>query len=574
MSTSDNQVSLTEIARFADVKPPAVSNWRRRYQQTFPRPNWIDGQELFLATEVTEWLNRRKIRNGDLKNGEMSGMTYGDRFRRNRRTPEAPEEATPWSALPVEPEQDELIWRTLQRLRIHMDASGYADMVLGLLYLRICEPRQWVDMLDSFRHPSPGHAMVELLQRQALGGAWFADPLSRTLRAALTESKSGWLVAEVVSLLNRVELSAISSDEAPANARAARFFSFILHQLARADGKRGSEFFTPDSVVEVMVKLVEPQQGDNIYDPCCGSGEILAGAAKYVERSIGRPPDLKFFGHALSERSWRLARMNLAVHGFTAGFGINPANALRDNLHADRRFDVIISNPPFNMSDWADYRTLHDHRWIYGVPSEKNANFAWLQHVTWMLSDCGRAAVLMPNGASSSENATERAIRAAMVEGNVVECVVSLPPQLFYSTGVPAMLWLLRHPAVKSDTNVLFIDATTAGTMVDRTRRILTADDIERIFGAVRDWRNRSPDEPYDETAGFSRSVPRYKIQEHGHRLNPRMYIVTSRPATDLTQAVETVERLRSELRNLYTRAAEIDSLVDSKLTVIDTWIR
>jgi type I restriction enzyme M protein len=161
-----------------------------------------------------------------------------------------------------------------------------------------------------------------------------------------------------------------------------------------------------------------------------------------------------------------------------------------------------------------------------------------------------------------------------MVEGNAVECVVSLPPQLFCSTGVPAMLWLLRPPAVKSDTNILFIDATTAGTMVDRTRRILTADDIERIFGAVRDWRNRSPDEPYEETAGFSRSVPRYKIQEHGHRLNPRMYIVTSRPAIDLTQAVETVERLRSELRNLYTRAAEIDSLVDSKLTVIDTWIR
>jgi type I restriction enzyme M protein len=264
-----------------------------------------------------------------------------------------------------------------------------------------------------------------------------------------------------------------------------------------------------------------------------------------------------------------MAKMNLGLNGLDADLGRLPGVALRENLRKSQRFDVIMMNPPFNMSSWSSGDPARDQQWRYGPPPAHNANFAWLQHAVLSLAEGGRAAVVMANGAASSENAQEKAIRAAMVEAGVVEGLVALPSHLFFSTAVPVTIWLLRRPNGAKADEVLFIDATTLGSMVDRIQRILRTDDIRQIAVACEKWRGRDKARGYEEIPGFSASVSVEKLREHDYRLNPRAYVTVP---VDAAAAAGTALRLRHTLDELEALSIEIDAMAAHQLSRIGIW--
>ena len=292
-----------------------------------------------------------------------------------------------------------------------------------------------------------------------------------------------------------------------------RVYEYFLSQFAGAEGKRGGEFYTPRSVVRVLVEMLEPYQG-RVYDPCCGSGGMFVQSEKFVLEHGGRIGDLAIYGQESNYTTWRLAKMNLAVRGIDSDIRWNNEGSFHKDELRDLRFDHILANPPFNISDWGGDRLREDPRWTFGVPPVGNANYAWLQHIHWHLAPFGTAGVVLANGSMSSNQSGEGEIRRAMVEADAVDCMVALPGQLFYSTQIPACLWFLARdksgrslPSPASGRGaggegrdrrgeVLFIDARNMGTLVDRTRRELSEADIQKIADTYHAWRS-APRDPH-----------------------------------------------------------------------------
>ncbi len=549
---------MADIARLAEVNLPAVSNWRRRHHESFPPSERPEGQELFVATEVAEWLDRRKIAKNDLKEGELPGMTYGARFRKNLRIPARPDGAV-----------EDVLWQALDRHRGVMDVGAHADLVLGLLYLCAQDRVRWMNLVAAAETPQRSWEIGELLEQARWAHGPSLPDIHRALPAAPAESGGHKRLGGIIQILDRARRGNEPDDSQLAPEWAARAFEYLLARFAAAEGKRGAVVFTPASVVQLLVESVAPSPGDSVLDPCCDCGSFLVGAARYVETHGGRSADLSMCGQALLERSWWLARMNLELRGIIADLAPHPGSALQEDLHAPRRFDVIMTNPPFNISGWNSGDPASDPRWRFGTPPEGNGNFAWLQHVVSSLAQGGRAAVVMANSASSSEHAQERAIRAAMVEDGIVEALIALPPQLFYSTAVPVTTWLLRRLNRGPDGEVLFIDARALGSNVSRTQRVLTAADVGRITGACDAWRNRQKQGRYEDVPGFSASVTIEEIREHDYRLTPSTYV--GMPIVADTTA-ETILGLRRKLDHLHARSVVVDALADRKLSRIDRW--
>lgn len=559
MNAFEDGLSMTDVARLAEVGVTAVSNWRKRHAD-FPSARGSSGQEFFAPGEIAQWLGGRKISKKDLKAGESPGASYGDRFLRNLGTPAAAAPATE-DAMKARlvAGRGQQLWAALDRLRGSYDVGSYAEIVLGLLYLRVREPELWQRLIRE----SHGDGVHDLLVRAELP----ADPdmprvaLFRAVRQASSDDRS---LVEMVHAINQIDLSG-SGDVTSA---AARLGDYLLTQVERAAGKRGGPF-TPDSLVRCMVGLVNPQSQDHVYDPFCGSGELLAAAIAHVERSGGNPEGMSFSGQALGEGSWRLTKLNVALHGAEVDLGARPSSALRDDVHPGRRFDVILLNPPFNLSGWAADGGADDQRWSYGVPPRYNANFAWLQHVVRKLAPGGRAAVLMSNVTTTSESAAEAAIRARMVDAGVVDCVMALPPQLFRSTGIPVSLWILRGPGEKATPGVLFIDATGLGAMADRVQRVLTDEDLERIFCEYREWREGCSTGKYGGTAGFARSVHYEEIHEREDVLNPRVFVEPAVPEAHPERSLEAIKELRADLDELRARSLDVRAELDAQLAGI-----
>lgn len=558
MSASDSRVSMADIARLAEVKLSAVSNWRRRHHESFPLSEQRDGQDLFVATKVAEWLDRRKIAKNDLKDSELPGMTYGARFRKNLGMPERSDGAF-----------EDALWRELNKYRNAEDIAVHAELVLWLLYLCVRDRVLWTDLVATAESRQLGWEIRELLER-----AWWAHESSlphvhRALPGALAESGGHKRIGEIIRTLDRARRVNATDTSQPKSEWAARTFEYLLARFAAAEGKRGAVVFTPASVIRVLVESVAPSLGDRVLDPCCDSGGLLIGAARYVETHGGRSEDLSLSGQALSERSWLLAKMNLELHDIVADLGTHPGSVLQEDLHAGRQFDAIVANPPFNLSGWSGGDPAQDPRWHYGPPPESNSNFAWLQHVVSSLARGGRAAVAMANSASSSEHAQEQAIRAAMVEDGVVEALIALPPKLFYSTAVPVTVWLLRRPTSETDGEVLFVDARALGTMVSRIQRILIPADVRQITGTYHAWRDRRKRERYKDILGFAASVTIQEIRNHKYRLTPGTFVGTT---IDADMTAEKVLGLRRELDRLHNRSVEVDAMADRQLRRIDAW--
>jgi len=356
-------------------------------------------------------------------------------------------------------------------------------------------------------------------------------------------------------------------------------YEYFLGQFASAEGKKGGQFYTPASVVKVLVEVLAPHQG-RVYDPACGSGGMFVQSEKFIEAHGGRVDDISIYGQEANPTTWRLVAMNLAIRGFAADLGKEPADTFHRDQHPDLRADYVLANPPFNISDWGGERLLEDKRWAYGAPPAGNANYAWLQHILHHLSPRGQAGVVLANGSLGSDTNNEGTIRKAMVEADVVDVMVALPSNLFFNTTISACLWFLAKdksgaavPSGKKGRDrsgeVLFIDASKLGRMETRVNRVLDDEDTARIAAAVHRWRadgEDGADEPYADVPGFCRSVRLAEIAEHGYVLTPGRYVGAKETEDDNEGFNEKMELLTAQLAEQMARGVELDAVIRKKL--------
>lgn len=375
------------------------------------------------------------------------------------------------------------------------------------------------------------------------------------------------MIGELVDLI-----SGITMHEKGSNATdvLGRVYEYFLGQFAGAEGKRGGEFYTPRSVVRVLVEMLEPYKG-RVYDPCCGSGGMFVQSERFVAEHGGRVDNLAIYGQESNYTTWRLAKMNLAVRGIDADIRWNNEGSFHKDELKDLRFDFILANPPFNVSDWGGERLREDVRWKYGAPPVGNANYAWLQHILHHLSLTGTAGVVLANGSMSSSQSGEADIRRAMVEADVVDCMIALPGQLFYSTQIPACLWFLardkkNHNFRDRRREVLFIDARKLGHMVDRTRKELSNEDIVRIGRTYHAWRGEEDAGEYTDVLGFCKSATIEEIRSHGHVLTPGRYVGAADAEDEGVPFEERFSFLKSTLEDQFEESHRIETAIRKSL--------
>jgi type I restriction enzyme M protein len=350
-----------------------------------------------------------------------------------------------------------------------------------------------------------------------------------------------------------------------------RVYEYFLSQFAGAEGKRGGEFYTPRSVVGLLVEMLEPYKG-RVYDPCCGSGGMFVQSEKFVLEHGGRVGDIAIYGQESNYTTWRLAKMNLAVRGIDADIRWNNDGSFHRDELKDLRADFVLANPPFNVSDWGGERLREDVRWKYGAPPVGNANFGWLQHILHHLAPNGCAGVVLANGSMSSGQSGEGEIRRAMIEADVVDCMVALPGQLFYSTQIPACLWFLarnKNPGGgwrDRRGEVLFIDARKLGHMVDRTRRELSAEDIGRIARVCHAWRGEKEAGAYADEPGFCKAATLDEVGGHGHVLTPGRYVGAADTDDDDVPFEERFVGLTSQLKIQFSESGRLASVITERL--------
>ncbi len=353
-----------------------------------------------------------------------------------------------------------------------------------------------------------------------------------------------------------------------------RIYEYFLSRFASSEGKGGGEFYTPGSIVRLLVEMIEPYRG-RVYDPCCGSGGMFVQSVKFAEAHDGRRDQVSVYGQESNYTTWRLARMNLAIRGIEADLGPRHGDTFREDLHPDLRADYVLANPPFNISEWHGDKLKDDARWRHGVPPEGNANFAWVQHIVHHLAPGGVAGFVLANGSMSSMQSGEGEIRRKLVEADLVDCMVALPAQLFYATGIPVCLWFLSKDRAGQVTStgtahrdrrgeVLFIDARKLGAMETRTHRVLRAEDVAKIAGAYHAWRNVEGE--YEDEAGFSKSARVEEIARHDFVLTPGRYVGVAEAEGDGEPFEEKMERLAAELREQMDEATELDRRIEDAL--------
>jgi type I restriction enzyme M protein len=553
-------VSMVEIARRAGVQRPAVSNWRRRHTG-FPRPSPGSDPEVFDAADIASWLDRRKIPKNALAPEESPGATFGDRFRGSFGHATESDGHAVEVARPQVDEEERVrlaladittrLIRIMDRLRGLVDPQAFGDLVLTMLYLRTREPDHWTRFVDHARSPGTMATLLDEIIRE-LHPEW--PGLLLLSRDAQAEPAKEPSLREIVEVLDRaLELPATSAARRPIDL-GPHLFRHLLPRFAAAEGRRGGEFHTPGSVAELMVRLVAPSPGESVCDPCCGTGELLVTATARDEgsrRAVVR-------GEALGTRACRLATMHLAMNQVPAKVGASAVTGLSRGLAGSERYDVVVTNPPFNLPQ-AGPLDPDDPRWRYGVPPAHNANFAWLQHVASMLDEGGRAAVVMPDNAASSLRSAERAIRAGMVEDGLVECVVALPTGLFVTApGVRASIWLLRRGS-PAEEGVLFINAGDLGEEARRAQRGLWPDDIVRIAQTYHDWRDQRAGGTFTDRPGFARHSALPELRDAEYDLNARVHAGTAPEPFDKEELMRDVRDLMAGLADLRDRAAQVD---------------
>ena len=491
------------------------------------------------------------------------------------------------------------LFRTADKLRGNMEPSDYKHVALGLIFLKyisdafeakhqalLAEDAQAAEDKDEYLADNvfwvPKEARWSHLQANAklptIGT--LIDDAMRTIEKD-NESLKGVLPKEYARpALNKVMLgelidliSGITLHKAGDRSKdiLGRVYEYFLGQFAGAEGKRGGEFYTPRSVVRVLVEMLEPYSG-RIYDPCCGSGGMFVQSEKFVQEHGGRIGDIAIYGQESNYTTWRLAKMNLAVRGIDSDIRWNNEGSFHKDELRDLKADYILANPPFNISDWGGDRLREDVRWKFGAPPVGNSNYAWLQHIYHHLAPNGTAGVVLANGSMSSNTSGEGEIRKAMIEADAVDCMVALPGQLFYSTQIPACLWFLartKNPGKglrDRRGHLLFIDARKLGVLVDRTRRELIDEEIQKIANTYHAWRGEQKAGEYADVAGFCKSASMEEIRKHGHVLTPGRYVGAAEQEDDGEPFEEKMLRLSALWREQRAAAAKLDEAIEANL--------
>ncbi len=395
-------------------------------------------------------------------------------------------------------------------------------------------------------------------------------------RQALDKTRLGQLI-DLISNIKVGNAAARSKDVL------GRVYEYFLSQFASAEGKKGGEFYTPRCVVKLLVEMLEPYRG-RVYDPCCGSSGMFVQSMEFIRAHANgngnggkAKADISIYGQESNYTTWRLAKMNLAIRGIDGN--IAHGDTFHNDRHPDLKADFILANPPFNVSDWGGARLRDDKRWAYGVPPSGNANFAWVQHIVHHLASAGVAGFVLSNGSMSSNQSGEGEIRKALVEANLVDCMVALPGQLFYSTQIPACLWFLardrkNHKFRDRRGEVLFIDASKLGFMADRTHRDLSGADIARIAGIYHLWRGEKhvPAETvdgltaYEDISGFCKAAKREEIEKYGFVLSPGRFVGATEAEGDEEPFEAKMTRLMAELRVQHADATRLDASIAANL--------
>jgi type I restriction enzyme M protein len=509
-----------------------------------------------------------------------------------------------------------ILWSAADKLRGSMDASQYKDFVLGLVFLKYVSDafterrdqiraellademppdrvEQFLDDKDEYTGEGvfwvPEGARWDSLAVQAKS-AGIGELINNAMDAIMKSNAS--LTGVLPQIFNRDNVDQRRLGELVDLISDARFtghegkkardvlgevYEYFLGQFARAEGKRAGEFYTPSSVVKILVEVLEPYSG-RVYDPCCGSGGMFVQAEKFVLAHGHRRGDIAVYGQESNERTWRLAKMNLAIHGITGDLSSKWSDTFAEDRHPDLKADYILANPPFNISIWS--RNVNDPRWRYGVPPAGNANFAWLQHIVYKLSNRGSAGVVLANGSMATKQSGEGEIRAALIEADLVACMVAMPPQLFRTAQIPVCLWFFVKDKSPQGAKrladrrgeFLFIDARAMGTMLDRTERILTGEDIAKIAGIYHAWRGtasaREAGLKYADTPGFCYSANLEEVRKHGHILTPGRYVGAAETDDDGDDEpiAEKIDRLTKELFAHFDESARLERAVRAQL--------
>lgn len=524
-------------------------------------------------------------------------------------------------------ELKDTLWKAADKLRGSLSSSQYKDVILGLVFLKYVsdayderreairadltaqdyDEEQIADLIDDPEEYQgygvfvvPPEARWSYLAENAKGMHSVDGQAPRTIGSLVdeamdvvmntNESLRGTLprlfnrdnidqrrLGELLDLFNSARFS--RQGEHRARDLMGEVYEYFLGSFARAEGKRGGEFFTPPSVVKTIVQVLEPHSG-RVYDPCCGSGGMFVQTEKFIYEHEGDPKDISIYGQEANEETWRMAKMNLAIHGIdNKGLGARWGDTFARDQHADVQMDFVMANPPFNIKDWA--RNVEDKRWVYGVPPANNANYAWIQHILSKLTPGGQAGVVMANGSMSSNSNGEGDIRAQIVEADLVSCMIALPTQLFRSTGIPVCVWFFakdktagKQGSIDRTGQVLFIDARELGYMVDRAERDLTAKEIARIGDTYHAWRgSKSATDKglvYEDVAGFCRSGNLAEIKVADYALTPGRYVGAADVEDDGEPIDTKIERLTKELLLVLDESARLEKVVRNQLERID----
>lgn len=349
-----------------------------------------------------------------------------------------------------------------------------------------------------------------------------------------------------------------------------RVYEYFLGRFASAEGKGGGEFYTPQSVVKLLVQMIEPYKG-RVYDPCCGSGGMFVQSEKFVEAHGGKIGDLSIYGQESNATTWRICKMNLAIRSIEGNIGPQNADTFHNDLHKDLKADFILANPPFNISDWGGERLREDVRWKYGTPPAGNANFAWVEHIIHHLAPEGIAGFVLANGSMSSNTSGEGDIRKSIIEADLVDCMIALPGQLFYTTPIPACLWFLSRSKKSgklhdSRGKTLFIDTRKLGRLMDRTHRELTDEEIERIAKIYHAWRGEKEAGKFEDIPGFCKSVGKDEIASHGYVLTPGRFVGAEAIEEDDEPFQEKMKRLTSRLEEQFSESRKLEETIRKNL--------
>ncbi len=538
--TESPLLNLTDIARLAGVSRTVVSNWRKRHTD-FPAPAAEPASgPVFNRDEIAAWLERHR----------------------------------PRAAKTVQPLGFEAkLWQAADALRNSMDPAEYKHVALGLIFLkyisdsfderrsalkaatferssalycatdddrrRVLEDRdqytaenvfwvpeiaRWSWLQENAKQPHVGKLVDDAMEAIEHDNPRLKGVLPRDYARPTLDWHS---LGQLIDLIGSIGLG---GSEAQSKDVLGRVYEYFLGRFASAEGKAGGEFYTPQHVVKLLVEMIEPFDG-RVYDPCCGSGGMFVQSIRFLEAHGGRRSRLSIFGQESNPTTWKLGQMNLAIRGTEADLGRENADSFRNDLHKDLRADFILANPPFNVSDWKGDLLRDDVRWKYGKPPVGNANYAWIQHFIHHLAPRGVAGFVMANGSLSSQQSGEGEIRRAILEADLVDCIVALPGQLFYTTQIPVCLWFLARDRSAAGGfrdrrgEVLFIDARSVGQLVTRVYRVLTEREIGRIATTYHAWRAEQEAGDYSDVPGFCRSASLEEVRANQHILTPGRYV-------------------------------------------------